>query len=141
MTINVDFSGVQANDGNFDPLPDGIYNCSVFEVVVKENKAKDGHYLNWQLKVQDSGYANRRLFFTTSLKPQALWKLKQVLIRLAPDKEWDGKLSIEAIINTVEGLPCRAEVSYNDEYDNNNVDDLLAPAGEMGEDEDDDLPI
>jgi len=128
MTISVDFTGVQSNDDDFEPLPDGIYNVTVFEVAVKENKAKTGNYLSWQLKVQDSGYNNRRLFFNTSLKSQALWKLKQVLNRLAPDMDWGKEFSVEEIITTVEGLPARVEVSYNDEYENNNVDDLLAPS-------------
>ena len=136
--LTVDFTGVSAGDG-FDPLPDGTYNVAVFEVTVKENNARDGHYLSWQLKVLDEGYNNRRLFFNTSLKPQALWKLKQVLNRIAPDVDWGEEFSIAEIIDTVEGLRARAVVSYNEEYDNNNVDDLLAPAEE--EDEDNDLPI
>jgi len=136
--LTVDFTGVSDGDG-FDPLPDGIYNCTVFEVTVKENKKKDGHYLSWQLKVLDDGYNNRRVFFNTSLKPQALWKLKQVLNRLAPDMDWGEEFSIAEIIDAVEGLPCRAVISYNDEYDNNNVDDVLAPDEEA--DEDEDLPI
>ena len=144
MTISVDFTGVQADDGDFEALPAGIYNVTVFEVSIKENKAKTGDYLSWQLKVQDSGYNNRRLFFNTSLKSQALWKLKQVLNRLAPDMDWGQEFSVEEIITTVEGLPARAEVSYNDEYENNNVDDLLASSSDAQRTEsetDEDLPF
>lgn len=143
MAINVDFTGIKNNDGDFEPLEDGIYNVSVFEISVKENNAGDGHYLSWQLKVQDSGYENRRLFFNTSLKPQALWKLKQVVERLAPDKDWSSKVSVTKIINTMEGLPARAEVSYNNEYENNNVDDLLAPPTDASREnnKESDLPI
>lgn len=144
MTMNIDFTGVQS-DGDFDNLPEGVYNVSVFEVKVKENNAGDGHYLNWQLKVQDDGYNNRRLFYNTSLKSQSLWKLKQVLNRIAPDVDWSKQYSVEEIIETVEGLPCRAEVSIDTEYDNNSVDDILKPKGSDGsgssKDEDDDLPI
>ena len=141
MTITVDFTGVQSNDGDFEPLPDGIYNVTVFEVTVEENKAGTANYLNWQLKVLDEGYKNRRLFFNTSLLPQALWKLKQVLNRIAPDVGWSKEYGVGEIIDTVEGLPARAEVSYDDEYENNSVDDLLAPKNTAGDDEDDDLPI
>lgn len=137
--LTVDFSGVSDGDG-FDPLPDGTYNCNVFDVTVEETKAKDGHYLNWQLKITDDGYNNRRVFYNTSLKPQALWKLKQVLNRIAPDMDWGEEFNVGEIIDSIVGLPCRAVISYNDEYDNNNVDDVLAP-GESVDEDAEDLPI
>lgn len=134
--LSIDFTGI--NDG-FDPVPAGTYNCTVYEVTVRDNKAKDSKYLNWQLAIQDKGYENRRVFFTTSLKPQALWKLKQVLERIAPEEDWNGQVDVSQIIDTVTGLPCRAVITINTDYNNNDVVDLLAPA--EGEDDDYDLPI
>lgn len=144
MTINVDFTGVEVNDGDFEPLPEGVYNCSVFDITVEENKKGDGNYLKWQLKVLDDKYNNRRLWYNTSLKPQSLWKLKQILNRIAPDIDWSKEYGVGEIIDIAEGLPCRAEVSYDEEYENNNVDDIIAPkdsAKTEAEDKDEDLPI
>lgn len=71
----IDFSDVES----FEPLPEGEYDIEIDKVEVRMNKAGDGMYLNWELLVLDGEFENRRLWMITSLKPTALFRLKQVL--------------------------------------------------------------
>lgn len=90
-TINVDFSDVDS----FEPLPEGQYDVEIDKVEVRENKAGDGLYLNWELIVLDGEYENRRLWMITSLKPQALFRLKQVLEDLGVTDDEDEEVELE----------------------------------------------
>lgn len=66
-----------ADVDSFEPLPEGLYDVEIDKVEVRRNKADDGDYLNWELLVIDGEYENRRLWMITSLKPTALFRLKQ----------------------------------------------------------------
>jgi hypothetical protein len=74
----VNFSDVE----DFDALPEDQYGIEIDKVEVRRNKANDGDYLNWELVVIDGDYENRRLWMITSLKPTALFRLKQVFEEL-----------------------------------------------------------
>jgi hypothetical protein len=73
--VNVNFADVES----FEPLPPGKYDVEIDKIEVRENKAGDALYLNWELIVIDGEYENRRLWMMTSLKETALFRLKQVL--------------------------------------------------------------
>ncbi len=72
--FTVNFSDVES----FEPIPEGEYGVEIDKVEVRENKAGDGLYLNWELVVVDGDYENRRLWLITSLKDTALFRLKKV---------------------------------------------------------------
>lgn len=74
MQYQLDFSNVE----DFDLIPEGKYNAVVEEVTMEENKAGDGHNLVWLWSVDVDG-VHRKLRMWTSLKPNALWRLKAIL--------------------------------------------------------------
>jgi len=74
----VNFSDVE----DFEALPEGEYGVEIDKVEVRMNKAGDGKYLNWEFVVIDGDYENRRLWLITSLKPNALFRLKAVFEQL-----------------------------------------------------------
>jgi hypothetical protein len=84
MGIRVDFTDVKSG---FEPIPEGKYEAVVFEVEQKVGQNSGKPYLNWQLKIQGGEFDGRRLFYMTSLSPNALWKLKTNLIALGYTKE------------------------------------------------------
>jgi len=122
MTLKIDFTGVEV--GDFEPIPTGVYEVNVFEAEVKESQTGN-KYIAWKLKVAEGDYKDRMLFFNTSLVPNALWKLKQTLLALAPDLNLDGMVDFE--IKDFIGAPCKAIVkleTYNGK-EVNKVDELL----------------
>lgn len=134
MGITVDFTNVQ---GEFEPLPKGRYDAVVYEVELRESQAGKP-YLNWQFKIVGGEYDNRRVFTTTSLQSQALWKLKQILGRIAPHLDLDGPVDIDP--DELAGLPCRVVIDH-EQYEGQTRDrvvDVLAP---KASDEGDDLPF
>jgi hypothetical protein len=90
-TTTVNFADVDS----FEPLPEGTYDIEIDKVEVRRNKADDGDYLNWELVVIDGEYENRRLWMITSLKPTALFRLKQVLEDLGMLEDDDEEMDIE----------------------------------------------
>jgi hypothetical protein len=115
----------------------------VDKVEVRRNKADDGDYLNWELVVIDGEYENRRLWMITSLKPQALFRLKQVLLDLGiidedeeeMDLEWDDDVEPTTsggpllLYPELQGIEAVAQVK-NEMYDGrerNRVENLFGP--------------
>jgi hypothetical protein len=132
-----------ADVDSFEPLPEGSYDIEVDKVEVRRNKADDGDYLNWELVVIDGEYENRRLWMITSLKPQALFRLKQVLLDLGiidedeeeMDLEWDDDVEPTTsggpllLYPELQGLEAVAQVK-NEMYDGrerNRVENLFGP--------------
>lgn len=139
--ITINFSEIE---GSFEPLPEGEYECVVERVEVRESQSSEHDYLNWELKVLDEEYEDRRLWQITSLSPRALFRLKDVLVALDvidPDDEldieWEEDVDItpkEGPLVTepdLEGLACVAVVT-NEVYEGrerNRVSDLLGADG------------
>lgn len=132
-----------ADVDSFEPLPEGSYDIEVDKVEVRRNKADDGDYLNWELVVIDGEYENRRLWMITSLKPQALFRLKQVLLDLGiidedeeeMDLEWDDDVEPTTsggpllLYPELQGIEAVAQVK-NEMYDGrerNRVENLFGP--------------
>lgn len=130
----VNFSEVE----DFDALPEGEYGIEIDKVEVRRNKADDGDYLNWELVVLDGDYENRRLWLITSLKPNALFRLKSVFEELdvldgdEMELEYDDDQEVtpssgpRLLYPDVEGLEATAKVK-NEMYDGkerNRVEEL-----------------
>jgi hypothetical protein len=81
MAVKLDWS--QADSAGFEPLDPGRYKVVVFDVVQKDGRDSGEPYFEWTLKVDGS---NRRVWHNTTLQPQAIFGLKNMLIGLG----WDG---------------------------------------------------
>lgn len=78
MGLKIDFSGVENQD--YQVIPEGVYNCTVYDVAIKTSKNSGKDYISWVFSIVDEcDYRGRKVFNNTSLQPQALWKLKEVL--------------------------------------------------------------
>ena len=113
MTI-VNFA--EASEG-FDPLPEGIYNATVFKCEHKVGKESQKPYLAWTFAIQDPGHKNRRLFHNTSLQPQALRRFRDVLLAVGYTKEQlSGQLSLgQEFFDAISGRPVRLNVTIDEE--------------------------
>jgi len=131
-TLDLDFSSVQ----DYDVLDSGEYPVVVKKVVLRDSKSQPGEkYLNWDLEITDGDAEGRHLFFMTSLKANALWRLKAVFENLGIFQE---HMALEVDEETGEiygpelsGLVGLASVSQEvyEKKLQNKVDDLL-PLGE-----------
>lgn len=135
--IKVNFAEVESS---FEPLPEGRYECIVETVEVRESKSSDNDYLNWELKVTDGEFEDRRLWMITSLSERALFRLKDTFLALGVieeddeiDIEWEDDVDItpqEGPVLTnpeVIGLACIAVVT-NEVYEGkerNRVNEIL----------------
>lgn len=84
-TVRVNFEGVETRA----KIPDGQYHVKVDETSVEEGDKAP--YIKWVFEiVEDGKFQGRKLFYNTSLAPQALWNLRNLLETLGvetPDKE------------------------------------------------------
>ena len=131
----VDFSKVE--DG-FPLFPAGLYPAFVFDLKMQPNKAKDAMKITWNFKLAGGSYTKatvdgkgelvslvgRRLFYDTSLKPQALWKLRNT-IKAVNDGVEPGAMSMQALFAWMQenllGKSCDLEVivdTYNNKESN-----------------------
>ena len=93
------FAGVEV--GNFKPIPAGRYHVKATEVSLEEagenSKNPGSEYYHWTLVVQEGEHADRKLFYNTSMLPQALFGIKGMLLasgkysqeQLDGDCEWE----------------------------------------------------
>ena len=75
----IDFSDVQ--DG-FELLPEGNYEAVLSKVESKIGKDSGKPYLEWTFDLTEDAYPGRKGFYNTSLQPQSLWKLKEMLVNV-----------------------------------------------------------
>lgn len=104
-SINVDLSGVEASR---KAIPEGTY-----EVVVNGANQKDSRDGNpmiaFEFEVTEGAHKGAKLYENCSLQPQALFKLKSVLMALGmdiPNKAFD--LNLRDLV----GLTCEVEVGH-----------------------------
>lgn len=104
-SVNVDLSGVEASR---KAIPEGTY-----EVVVNEanqKSSRDGNpMISFEFEVTEGAHKGAKLYENCSLQPQALFKLKSVLLALGmdiPNKAFD--LNLRDLI----GLTCEVEVGH-----------------------------
>lgn len=76
MGVVLDFTNVSSG---FEVLPAGNYDATVAKVEVRNSKAGDSQYLNFEWDVIDENGKERKVWDIASLKPQALWKLKAIM--------------------------------------------------------------
>ena len=75
----IDFSDVQ--DG-FELLPEGNYEAVLSKIEQKVGRDSGKPYVEWTFDLTEDDYPGRKGFYNTSLQPQSLWKLKELLINV-----------------------------------------------------------
>lgn len=83
--INVNLDDVESSS-QFTTLPDGKYLVKLQETS-KVAKSANGAYIMWIAKVMEGEFEGKLIGWNTSLLPQALWNLKNMLEAIA--MEWD----------------------------------------------------
>ncbi len=89
--ISVDFEGVEAGGRS---LPDGTYACVVDGIPELKESQGGNEYISWTLKVDSGKYKGRKVWHNTSLQPQALWNLRNMLEAMGIQVE-DGAMDLE----------------------------------------------
>lgn len=72
--FSINFADVPDNN----TLPEGYYPVVLDSLTVAENSAQDGYNLIWQMKVSAGPHKGNGLRIYSSLKQNALWRVKQV---------------------------------------------------------------
>ena len=89
--IKVDFSEVESQDFS---LPNGPYILAVTSVEKKRSEASGNDYLAWEYKVSEGKHKGKKVWDNTSLQPQALWRLRNLLEAMGMEIE-DGEMDID----------------------------------------------
>lgn len=104
-SVNVDLSGVEASR---KAIPEGTYEVVVNEAIQKDSR--DGNpMIAFEFEVAEGAHKGAKLYENCSLQPQALFKLKSVLLALGmdiPNKAFD--LNLRDLV----GLTCEVEVGH-----------------------------
>lgn len=104
-SVNVDLSGVETSR---KAIPEGTYEVVVNEATQKNSR--DGNpMIAFEFEVTEGAHKGAKLYENCSLQPQALFKLKSVLLALGmdiPNKAFD--LNLRDLV----GLTCEVEVGH-----------------------------
>jgi len=92
--MRIDFGGVdkeiRKNRGGRVHIPPGDYLAKVMDVESRKSERTESRYLNWTFVISEGQYKGTTLYGMTSLKPNALWNLRN-LIHAATGKNIAGK--------------------------------------------------
>jgi len=164
-SYKVDFGGVEKEIGKRSGkhIPEADYVLKVADVERRKNKAGDAYYFSWKLQVVTDAqgkkkHAGSTFYFTTSLKPEALFNLRNMIhactngkqnvagkaINFNPqqyigskiggtveDDEYEGKL--RSVVSDV--MPLKDLEVDSDEEDEDQEEDDLADVEDEDEDE------
>ena len=131
MGVRVDFTGVASG---FEKIEPGTYLARVKKIEQKMSQAQKP-YLNWTFVIVGGDYDGRNVFYMTSLSPNALWKLKDTLIKaFGMEKEelaGEFDLDTESLIGE-EVAVVISEEEYNGEMRDRVIDVVDASAADEG---------
>jgi len=122
--LRVDFTGVDVRV----LIPEGDYHASVAETALEDGSA--AQYISWKFKIhdEDKKVNGQHVYYITSLAPQALWNLRNLLEALGvetPSSEMD--LDLEAYAGLE--LMVRVEHEQYEGKDRARVSDFSALEG------------
>lgn len=110
-STTIDFTGVESRR-----TPDeGTYNLVVEEVTKESGDRAD--YFKWQFKIADGDFEGVSVYHNTSLSPQSLWNLKNLLEALGEEVP-DGPLDID--LAELVGKEVSAEIIH-EKYEGRNM--------------------
>lgn len=104
-SVNVDLSGVETSRKT---IPEGVYTL-VVDSATQKNSQGGNPMIVFEFSVAEGKYQGSKLYENCSLQPQALFKLKSVLIALGldiPNKAFD--LDLKDLI----GMTCEADIGH-----------------------------
>jgi hypothetical protein len=147
--IKLDFSNVK--DGFTKVNKPGTYTVKITKVEAKKGKNSGKPYLNWELQILEGEFKDSKLWYKTSLQPQALFNLRDFLTAAGIDvPKKVVSIDLDSVIGRVVAAKVKEE-EYKGEvkYNVNEVveasankaktdDELLDMAADLA-DEDDDL--
>src|SRR5229473_2053861 len=121
MPVRLNFAGVETK-GTFAPWPvDEDINFTIFNVTQAKGKESKEPYLSFEFKQVDG---NRRTWSNFSLQPQALWRLKKLLVDLGDHDEeelqGDMELNLDDLLGkevVIKFGPVNQNSSGNDTQD------------------------
>lgn len=91
-SVSVNFEGVEAGGRS---LPDGQYSLAVEGVPELKTSAESGNqYISWVFKVSEGKYKGRKVWHNTSLQPQALFNLRNLLEAMGIEVD-DASMDLE----------------------------------------------
>lgn len=101
--LSLDFSAVKS----FEPVPADVYEAVLDGGKVRRNRADDGDVFNAEFTIEnhdDPDLNGRKVFRGFSLKPQALWALKEMLLACDIDEdEFTADADLEDLISQATG--------------------------------------
>lgn len=114
--VSLDFSDVKS----FKAVPEGPY---LFEVTSVEQgtSQNDNPTLKFELAVAEGKFEGSKVWHTTTLTKEAMWKTREVLDALG--QEVDGEVDID--LDELVGARCGGNV-YHDEYEKGKVSAKIA---------------
>ena len=92
--VNVNLNEVEEQKA----LPAGSYVVRIVKGEKATGKESGNDYIAWELEVVEGDCKGRHLFTNTSLQPNALWKLKQLLDEAKVVTNKDGSFNTEDAI-------------------------------------------
>lgn len=125
--VTLNFENVTSG---MEPLPRGIYPATLFEVKSGTSKSSNKPMLSLTFKIQyPPEYSNRQAWTNLSLQPQALWRVKEVLIALGVAPE-ELKTEVEVDWDDLLGAECRLQIDHRiyDGKVRQETSKILAPA-------------
>jgi len=96
----------EAETGDFEPIPEGIY-LAVLEGEVEAVEGQKGTYWKWVFKITQEGDGKgRKMFVNTSLSDAAHWKLKEVFqaFGVPTDTDTDDLIGQEVKLMVIQKL-------------------------------------
>lgn len=101
MKINA--PNMQDVQTGFEPLPAGDYQLKIVECELKTSEKSGNDYLAWKFEVAEGDLLGRAIWDNTSLLPQALWKLKGLLVAAGVpfDEGEDGGFNSEDALGEI----------------------------------------
>lgn len=115
----LDFSEVK---DNFRLLDEGIYNAKIMELKEQESKNGNDMYVA-EIHVDDNEGGHVIVKDYISLKPEALFKLKNLILAAIPEKKEELKGKIEFDPQDVVEVPIRVQIVHN-EYNGNKYNNI-----------------
>jgi hypothetical protein len=143
--IQIDFGGVEKEikkGGRAAHVPEGDYLAKAVKAELRKSEKSGGRYFSWRVQiVKPEKYKGKTLYVNTSLKPDALWNLRN-LIHAALGKNVAGKalnFDPEKVYGKVMGVTVEDD-EYKEKMRSQIVDFFPADdfKGEDNEDDDDD---
>lgn len=125
--ISIDFTNVQ--DG-FELIPKGKYNAKVQNIELKPGK--EHPYFAWTFELTEGEFIGRKAFTNTSLSPKSLWKLKQIIKRVAPEVNVDGISELDPSLFIGKDCVLSIIVEPYEGVDRSKVADVLPPSTDNG---------